>query len=238
MRFKSLKAIFHNESFPRLAAILLPTLLTACASTAMVNSAQQSIEATAESYAGQRSAKGVVLVGVNWGRTWACGAYQNAELRIFAFDRMPTTKKSNEEGADIVLHTGPNLLRRQEYIGYALLVEPGEYALAGFAIKVMPDKLVSDTPQYWVAGRSDLAKYGADRGGRFSVAANETVYLGHFDIKCTAAGPKLWRVRAKEGEDFAAYLADLKRKYPFLELKQTQYRLFQTTEFGHQYDQP
>jgi len=227
------------QSLIRLSAVVgLPALFTACASTAMVNSAQQSIEATAESYAEQRSTKGVVLLGVNWGRTWACGAYQNAELRIFAFDLMPTTKESNEEGADIVLHTGPNLLRRQEYIDYALLVEPGEYALAGFAIKVMPDKLVSDTAQYWVAGRSDLAKYGAYRGGHFSVAADETVYLGHFDIKCTAAGPKLWRVRAKPGEDFDAYLADLKRKYPFLDLKQTKYRLLQTTEFGHQYDKP
>ena len=225
------------ESFTRLSAIfVLPALFTACASTAMVNSAQQSIEATAESYAKQRSTKGVVLLGVNWGRTWACGAYQNAELRIFAFDLMPTTKESNEEGADIVLHTGPNLLRRQEYIGYALLVEPGEYALAGFAIKVMPDKLVSDTAQYWVAGRSDLAKYGAYRGGHFNIAAGETVYLGHFDIKCTAAGPKLWRVRAKPGEDFDAYLADLRKKYPFLDLKQTKYRLLQTTEFGHLYD--
>lgn len=84
----------------------------------------------------------------------------------------------------------------------------------------------------------DLAKYGAYRGGHFSVAADETVYLGHFDIKCTAAGPKLWRVRAKPGEDFDAYLADLRKKYPFLDLKQTKYRLFQTTEFGHQYDQP
>ena len=226
------------ESFTRLSAIfVLPALFTACASTAMVNSAQQSIEATAESYAKQRSTKGVVLLGVNWGRTWACGAYQNAELRIFAFDLMPTTKESNEEGADIVLHTGPNLLRRQEYIGYALLVEPGEYALAGFAIKVMPDKLVSDTAQYWVAGRRDLAKYGAYRGGHFNGAAGETVYLGHFDLKCTTKGPKLWRVRAKPGEDFDAYLADLRKKYPFLDLKQTSYRLLQTTEFGHQYDQ-
>ena len=226
------------QSLARLSAVLvLPVLLAACASTAMVNSAQQSIEATAESYTEQRSTKGVVLLGVNWGRTWACGAYQNAELRAFGFDLMPTTRVSNEEGADIVLHTGPNLLRRQEYIGYALLVEPGEYALAGFAIKVMPDKLVSDTAQYWVAGRRDLAKYGAYRGGHFNIAAGETVYLGHFDIKCTAAGPKLWRVRAKPGEDFDAYLADLRKKYPFLDLKQTSYRLLQTTEFGHQYDQ-
>lgn len=227
------------QSLARLSAVfVLPVLLAACASTAMVNSTQQSIEATAVSYAERRSTKGVVLLGVNWGRTWACGAYQNAELRAFGFDLMPTTRVSNEEGADIVLHTGPNLLRRQEYIDYALLAEPGEYALAGFAIKVMPEKLVSDTPQYWVAGRRDLAKYSLSQRGHFSVAAGETVYLGHFDIKCTAAGPKLWRVRAKPGEDFDAYLADLKRKYPFLDLKQTKYRLFETTEFGHQYDQP
>ena len=225
------------ESLTRLSAIfVLPAVLTACASISIVNSAQESTEATAESYAEHRSARGVVLLGVNWGRTWACGSYQNGELRAFGFDLLPTTKKSNEEIADIVLHTGPNILRRQEYIGYALLVEPGEYALAGFAIKVTPAKIVSDAVQYWVANRSDLLKYGKYRGGHFTVAANETVYLGHFDIKCTTGGPKLWRVRAKEGEDFDSYLVDIKKKYPFLDLKQTEYRLFQTTEFGHQYD--
>lgn len=225
------------ESFTRLSAIfVLPTVLTACAPIVIENSARESAEVTAESYAQHRSVRGIVLLGVNWGRTWSCGPYQNAELRAFGFDLLPTTKKSNEENADIVLHTGPNIFRRQEYVDYALLVEPGEYALAGFAIKVTPPKIVSDTAQYWIANRSDLLKYGKHQAGHFTVAASETVYLGHFDIKCTAGRPKLWRVRAKPGEDFDSYLVDLKQKYPFLDLEQTRYRLFQTTEFGHQYD--
>jgi len=207
----------------------LAILLAGCASPSIMDNARNSSEVTAESYSQHRSAKGVVLLEVNWGREWSCGGYQNAELRGFGFDRVPSKAKSNDEAADLMLMAGPNLLQRSEFTSYAVLVEPGEYALAGFVIKVAESISKID---YWAANRSDLMKSGKYQGGQFNVAEGETVYIGGFGLNCSRA-PQIWRYQTKEGEDFNSYLAALRKKYPFIDLKQVRVRLFQTSKFAY-----
>lgn len=219
-----------------LVSLVVP-LLSACASVNINDESGRSIEATEESYAQHRHDKGVLLLSVNWGRAWGCGPYENAELRGIGFDRLPASKRTNEEPADILLYTGPNILRRPGYVDYALLVEPGEYVLAGFLIKVAVPKIISAEPiQYLAIGREHLSRLNKGQVGYFSVSSGETVYIGHFDVKCTPAEPMLWRVRVKKGKNFEDYLSGVKNKYKFLETQNVSYRLFNTLKFGPVYE--
>ena len=42
----------------------------------------------ADAYARERGSQGVVLLSVNWGRQWGCGAFENAQLLSLSFDRL------------------------------------------------------------------------------------------------------------------------------------------------------
>jgi hypothetical protein len=204
-------------------------LLASCAGPVR-NETGMASEARAESYAQGRAAKGVVLLDVNWGRRWACGTFENAQLGILGFDRMPVRDLSEDRSADLVLEVPSRLTARPVFVPYALIVEPGEYALSGFLIKVA--KSMSDV-SYWVAKRGDLMKGGEARGGSFKVDPGETVYIGNFFLDCEGA-PKPWRYYT-ESDNFPAHLAQYKQKYPFLEVDRVTYRLFETTKLGMPY---
>jgi hypothetical protein len=211
--------------------VVIVGLLASCA-TSIRSVGGESAEATAEAFAKSRNTKGIVLLDVNWGRRWSCGGFENAELRGLAFDRAPVAKSSNDTPADLILVQPPNLASRQVFDSYALLVEPGQYALASFSIKVA--RSVSDIA-YWVAERSDLLKNGEALGGTFKVAAGETVYIGNFFLDCFQR-PQLWRYYTEGVENFTAHLAQYKQKYPFLDVDHVTYRLFETTSLGHPYE--
>jgi hypothetical protein len=206
-------------------------MLVSCA-TSIVDTAGQSSELTAASYANGRNTKGIVLLDVNWGRRWSCGGYENAELRGLSFDRMPPLKSSDDVAADLTLQEPASLTSRPIFISYALLVEPGEYALSGFNIKVA--RSVSDVG-YWVAKRSDLLKDGKILGGNFKVGEGETVYIGNFFLDCHQR-PQPWRYYTEGADNFKLHLAQYKKKYPFLDTGRVKYRLFETSSLGRSYE--
>ncbi|MGE0799408.1 MAG: hypothetical protein AB7G13_14565 [Lautropia sp.] len=192
-------------------------------------------EVTAESFARERASKGVVLFDVNWGRRWNCGGFENAELRRIEFDRMPASARSDDAAGDVVWEVGPSLVTPQRFVNYAALLEPGEYALAGYRIKVA--KSVNDI-LILPAIRSRLRNDDPRRqGGSFRVAAGETVYIGNFWLDCHGS-PMLWRYYSEGGRDFNQHLAEYKAKYPFLDLQRVTYRLFETRTHGEPYRLP
>jgi hypothetical protein len=175
--------------------------------------------------------KGVVLLDVNWGRRWNCGGFENAELRGIAFDRLPTSKSSDDAPADLTLVQPPNLASRPAFDSYAIVVDPGEYVLSGFSIKVA--RSVSDVA-YWVAKRSELLEGGKIVGGSFKVSARETVYIGNFWLDCFQR-PQLWRYYTEGVENFHTHLAQYKNKYPYIDIEHVTYRLFDTDALGRPY---
>jgi hypothetical protein len=200
--------------------------------TSILDAAGAPIEATAESFGQNRTTKGVVLLDVNWGRQWRCGSFENAELRSLSFDRLPSAKSSDDAAADLTLEEAPSLLTRSAFINYAVIAEPGEYALTRFDIKVA--RSVSDI-SHWVAKRSELWKDGKALGGTFKVGAGETVYIGNFFLDCYQQ-PQLWRYYTEGAGNFKLHLAQYKQKYPFLEVDSAVYRLFETNSLGRSYE--
>lgn len=213
------------------AAITILGMLLSCATT-IVDEAGQPAELTATSYENDRSRKGIVLLDVNWGRRWNCGGYENAELRALSFDRIPPLKSNDDMPADLALQKPANLISKPVFNSYALLVEPGEYALSGFRIKFA--RSVSDVG-YWVAKRSDLLKDGEMLGGSFKVGLGETVYIGNFFLDCHQQ-PQLWRYYTEGEDNFTEHLSEYKKKYPFLNTDYVKYRLFDTSSLGHSYE--
>jgi hypothetical protein len=207
------------------------TLLSACASS-VHDKGGISAEVTAESFAQHRGTMGVVLLAVNWGRRWKCGGYENAQLFSFSFDRMPLIPRSDEHAADLTVEGPFRVTVRPEFLNYALLVEPGEYALSGFNIKVA--RSISDVGQ-WVAKRSELLKDGKAHAGSLRISAGETVYIGNFFLDC-GRQPTLWRFYTEGVPSYQSHLAEFKQKYPFLEIDHAIYRLFQTNAIGRSYE--
>jgi hypothetical protein len=190
-------------------------------------------ELTPNAYVAEGQSKGVVLLAANWGRRWKCGQYENAQLRTFGFDRIPVRKQGDEVPADLLLD-GPLLLARPEFIGYAFLVEPGEYALTKFEVKAA--RSIRDVGSFKV-GRSQLIKDDKPVLGSFDVQAGEIVYIGHFFLDCYQE-PIIWRYYADGVENFKLELAAFKEKYPFLDTGKAQFRLFKTQAIGRRYDLP
>lgn len=140
--------------------------------------------------------------------------------------------KSDDEKPDISIGT-TNILRvSPKFESYALLVSPGEYILSGFKIKTAESKL---NVGYWTAKRSHLIKDGKALGGKFTVGAGEVVYIGNFALDCYA-DPTLWRYYADGVDGFNHQLLDYKTKYPYLDLTNVKFRLFETETIGRKYE--
>jgi hypothetical protein len=213
------------------ALALVALVLAACASAELQNERGIPAEATADSYGKGKGGMGVVLLDARWARQWPCGEYGNAQLVSFHFDKMPLASRPDDAPAEIMVTTSRRLAVSPDFQSYALLVPPGEYALSNYKIKVA--KSVSDLG-YWVASRSHLIKDGKPLGGTFSVAPGEVVYIGNFALDCFK-GPSLWRYHAKGKDGFKQQLTDYQTKYPFLDLSNVQFRLFETETLGQSY---
>ena len=214
------------RGFALLMALLV--FLTGCSSAAVTRPKQ---EVTSDSYR-KDSAKGFVVLSALWGRTWNCGQFVNGQLWSFGFDRLPNDTTADDATADVVLQ-GFASYGGGPATNYVLALDPGEYALATFAIKV------ASTTDGKIAnvGRARLFEGGKPIGGTFIVKAGELVYIGHFGLDCYKE-PTIWRYYPEGREGFEHYKQLIKDQYPFLDVMHMQFRLFQTSLLGRDYVLP
>lgn len=221
------------RKIPFLFFVPLVLLLSGCQSTGMfsgesvVDIKDKSLEVTEERYVKERKEKAVVLFDVNWGRKWGCAGRENARLYRFTFDRLPADKRSNDAPADITVANTSNVFVDNRFLGYVILVPPGEYALSGYTTKTGDSKKGS---AFWGMYRSDFQKQKRSHGGTFKAIAGETVYIGNFFLDC-ATEPMIWRYYTEE-KNMAHQIKGYQDKYPFLDLGNVTYRLFDTELFG------
>ncbi len=216
----------------RMIPLLLATVLSLVLLPARAQESESAVPLTSQAYARDAMTKGVVLFAVRWDRRWGCGEFENAQLRLIAFDRLPTSRTGDDKNADLVVADAPLVLTRPDYDDYAFIVEPGEYAISGLHIKATAS--VSDVRTAKV-GRDRLIKEGRPEGGSFVVEAGEVVYVGHFYLDCLRE-PTLWRHYLEDRESFAAYVAMTKRRVPELDISNTRFRLFKTRYFGRDFE--
>ncbi len=188
---------------------------------------------TRSDYEAANGSKGVVLLAVRWDRWWNCAGYENAQLQIIGFDKLPSSK-ADQDPPDILLDDAPKLMTKPEFENYALLVEPGEYGLSGFLIKAARS---ASHIEHFGAQRSELIKGGKSEGGSFIVAADEIVYIGNFYLDCYKI-PTIWRYYTETRDGFASHMAEFKSEFAFLDTSKAVYRLFETTRAGNHYELP
>ncbi|WP_341677767.1 hypothetical protein [Niveibacterium sp. SC-1] len=205
--------------------VLFLGLLTSAAAMA------QNVPLTHDNYAQEGARKGVVLMSVRWDRKWNCAGYENAQLRVLGFDRLPSQHAAKDERADLLLDDAPLVMTKPVFDDYAFLVEPGEYALSRLQIKAA--KSVSDI-RYSKVERDRLLKDGQPQGGTFRVDAGELVYIGHFYLDCYKE-PAMWRYYMEGRAAFDEYLAGWTKKFPELDAARVQFRLFKSPYFGRDY---
>lgn len=185
--------------------------------------AAEPVNLSADTY---KSDLGVLIIQVNWGRTWKCGQFENAQLQALTFTKSPTEAS---ESVSLDLETPSKLFVDNKYLPYAFVVQPGEYVLTAFDVKVA--RSVSDVAH--IKGSKDnLIKDGKPAGGTFTVTPGEIVYVGHFGLDC-GAEPFLWRSYIDGQEDFEKYIGGFRQKFPFVKQIPVQYRLFSTQLFGY-----
>ena len=169
---------------------------------------------TERNYGKSKNEKAVLLYGVNWGRQWGCAGFNNAQLQNLTFSRI----NSNLDREEIVLNNSAKLFSENSSESYAIIVNPGEYRLTGYDIKI-------------ARSSKEVSHIKGEGEGTFEVKAGEIVYIGDFGLDCVGDKPLLWRYYIKT-EDFERYIVQFKKKYRFVGDKPVIYRLFQTNMFG------
>ena len=180
---------------------------------------------TKKNYESSKAERAVVLYGVNWGRRWGCAGFENVQLQKLTFSRIDSDSKSID-GEDIVLNNPAKLLSQNVSNAYAIIINPGEYALTGFDVKIA--KSVTEIG-HLKAESKDLFENGKPVGGTFKVNAGEIVYIGEFGLDC-AYEPIPWRYYIQK-EYFQSFVDGFKEKYKFIGDKPVIYRLFRTDKF-------
>ncbi len=185
--------------------------------------AAEPVSLSADTY---KSDLGVLIIQVNWGRTWKCGQFENAQLQALTFTKSPI---ETSESVTLALETPSKLFVDNQYLPHAFVVQPGEYVLTAFDVKVA--RSVSDV-SHIKGSKDNLIKDGKPVGGTFTVNPGEVVYVGHFGLDC-GAEPFLWRIYIDGQDDFEKYVGGFRQKFPFMKQVPVQYRLFSTQLFGH-----
>lgn len=188
---------------------------------------------TERSFAVEGSTSGIVILEVNWGRHWKCGPFENAQLQRLAFRRLGAAD-DGKVAPEMNLEPGSTLLAQSKFTPYVFLLEPGEYALSGFRLKV-----ASSASDVRVANvdSEKLIVDGQPEGGSFSVASGEIVYVGHFTVDCNGE-PTLWRFYIDGQREFDSFVENFRQKYPYVKNADVTYRLFETKYFGTPYVLP
>ena len=195
-----------------IAILGMPTLVMAA----------EPVSLSADTY---RTDLGVIIIGVNWGRAWKCGQFENAQLQALTFTKSPADAAGP---VSLDLETPSQLFVDNKYLPYAYVIQPGEYVLTAFDVKIARSK----TDIAHIKGSKDnLIKDGKPVGGTFTVNPGEIIYVGHFGLDC-GAEPFLWRSYLESREDFEGYVGGFREKFPFVKQVPVQYRLFSTQLFG------
>lgn len=216
----------------RVGSLLLAATLSCTVLPVWAQASAAAVPLTSDAYSQSATAKGVVLFAVRWDRRWKCGGFENAQLRLIAFDKLPTSRAGEDQNADLVVADAPLLMTSPKFDDYAFLLEPGEYALSGLHIKVAASE--SDV-RIAKVGRERLIKEGNPEGGSFVVGPGEVVYIGHFYLDCLKE-PILWRYYLEDRESFDAYVVKTKKKFPELDTTKVNFRLFKTPFFGRDFE--
>ena len=187
--------------------------------------AAESVDLSEDTY---KAKLGIIIIQINWGRVWKCGKFENAQIQALTFSKSPIDRS---EGVSLELETPSKLFVDNKYLPYAYVVQPGEYILTAFDVKVAR----STTDVSHIKGAKDnLIKDGKPVGGTFTVNPGEIVYVGHFGLDC-GAEPFVWRYYIEGRQEFERYIAGFKKKYPFVKEAPVQYRLFSTQQLGNPY---
>jgi hypothetical protein len=185
--------------------------------------ADQPMELGEAGYLESAGKEGVVLLEANWGRRWDCAGSDNAQLQELTFTRIA------DEASDsnvLKLKTPSRLFVDNRFSPYALLIEPGEYALTGFDVKIAWS-MTDIVHAVWNAEKAGYA-------GTFTVAPGEFVYIGHFGLDCSSE-PIPWRYYIEGADEFDHYIEGFRERFPFVGNVPVQFRLFETTLFGTEY---
>ena len=183
---------------------------------------------TKKNYEKFKDEKAVVIYGVNWGRQWGCAGLDNAQLENLTFSHIDS-QSNNLDGESIVLNTPSKLFVDNIFKPNAIIVNPGEYALTRFDIKIAKSRR---DVGHLIAESKNLFKTGKAVAGTFTVNAGEVVYIGEFGLDCANPNePIPWRYYI-EKKDFDHFILGFKEEYKFIADKQVIYRLFQTDTMG------
>lgn len=207
--------------------------ITSC-TTATISDSPIASEVTQDTYSISNKTKGTVVLAINWGRHWGCGQYENAEIMDLGFDKLPISKTTDNETPQLYFDGPTRLLKKPTFINYAVSVEPGEYALTKFKIKVA--KSVNDVG-FFDAKKSHLIEDGKIKSGTFTVDAGESIYIGHFNLGCEGE-PIIWRLYTEDRDGYNAFINTVKQKYPSIKNEDVIFRLFKTTTMGLEFELP
>lgn len=212
--------------------VVISAMLAACAGTTQPMKFGESVMLTRDSYLNSKLQNGVVLLDVNWNRWWGCGTHENAQLVSFAFDKLPLKSINNETEPTLVLQGPSRLTAEPGFLHYAYALEPGTYALSFFSIKVADSM---SKIGFFTVPREKLFSEEEPLGGTFTVKPGEVVFIGNFYLDC-AYGPILWRYHPVGEVGFKAQMDAFARQFPYLELDDARFRLFETKDFGNDYE--
>lgn len=168
---------------------------------------------------------GVILVQLNWGRIWRCGAYENAQLQALTFTRSPI---DSPEPMALELKTPSRLFVNNQFLPHAFVIQPGEYVLTAFDVKIARSMT---NVAHIIGSKDNLIQDGKHIGGSFTVNPGEIVYIGDFGLDC-GAEPFLWRYYLDGRDEFEKYVDGFRRKFPFVKQVPVQFRLFSTPLLG------
>ena len=143
-----------------------------------------------------------------------------AQLQALTFSQVPN-------GPVLELKTPSRLFVDDKYQGYAFIVEPGEYFLTDFDVKVAQ----STRRVGHLIGKSVLFENGQPIGGSFTVMAGEFVYVGHFSLDCAQEAIP-WRYYLADQAEFDSFTKGVREYYPFVGDIYIIYRPFETEMFG------
>ena len=187
--------------------------------------ADKQINLSKKNYIRYGESKAVILIHVNWGRSWGCSGNENAQLQELSF------KSTTVGDTKVELKTPSKLFVDDKFIPYTLLVTPGKYGLSNIDVKIARNK---KKIEHLIIGEAELFKSGNPDGGSFEVSGGEIAYLGHFGLDCTQE-PIPWRYYVEGKEEFEGYVASVHKEFPFIQDKSISFKLFSTELFGKPY---